>query len=191
VFRAVPAAPTSSLALLSFAFVLALAGCGGGPRGDDGRPGRGTGERGAVVRPDTSRSGPAFLAIWTEGPLEELRVVRATDGRLVVAGRCAFPDGTRLRVALLASGEGAEAVPVAIVGARVETGQFMAPPLAGQAGPPPHGVHLVRVEAAFGPADQDPSVMTAAAGGRRYLGAGTTELPDGRIVFATTLEAPL
>lgn len=183
-----------SLHFIPFALAAFLAaGCGDGTgsrRSADGGDAPGAAKGGAALRPDTSRSGPAFLAVYREGPLDELRVVRATDGRLVVAGLCAFPDGTRLQVALAAP-DGADRQVIAVVGARVAEGRFMAGPLAGAVGPPPPGVHRIQVTATFGPTDQDPAVMDAAGRGRRFTGPGVRTLDDGRIRFETTLEVPL
>jgi hypothetical protein len=171
---------------------LLVAGCGDGSRRPaDSGDRAGAARDGDALRPDTSRSGPAFLAVYREGPLDELRIVRATDGRLVVAGLCAFPDGTRLQVALDAPGDDGERQVIAVVGARVAEGRFMSGPLAGVTGAPPPGVHRIHVSATFGPTDQDPAVMDAAARGRRFAGPGVRTLEDGRIRFETRLEVPL
>src|SRR5688500_12203270 len=183
-FRAVRALPVLLVALAAAALA---AGCdrprerAGGP--DAGAPADSTPAPAAAAEapPDTSRAGPAFLAIYRDGPLDELRVVRATDGGLVVAGASAFPQGTRVTVSLLARGAGGALEPVASSRARVESGSFMSPPLAGVAGPPPPGLHVLRVSVPFGPGDQDPEVLRAASDGRRFHGSGVRE-PAGRIV---------
>lgn len=185
------ALPVLLVALAAFALA---AGCDR-PRERAGEPEAGapadpTPAPAAEVPPDTSRAGPAFLAIYRDGPLDELRVVRATDGGLVVAGESAFPEGTRVTVSLLARGAGGALEPVASSRARVESGSFMSPPLAGVAGPPPPGLHVLRVSVPFGPGEQDPGVLRAASDGRRFRGSGVRE-QAGRIVFETTLEVPL
>ena len=48
-----------------------------------------------------------------------------------------------------------------------------------------------RIFASFGPGDQEPAVLVAADGGRRFRGSGMRTLADGRIVFEILLEAPL
>ena len=175
----------------ALAALLLAAGCGGGGKGrDDSTTPSPPGESKAA-RPDTSRSGPAFLAVYRDGPLDELRVVRATDGRLVVAGLCDFPDGTKISVSLSERRRGSVTTYIAIVGARVERGRFMSPPLAGVGGPPPQGVYGLGIMVVFGPGRQDPAVMAASAGGRRFLGPGVSEQPNGVIMFSTNLEAPL
>jgi hypothetical protein len=180
--------------VVAFASVAVLAGCDR-PREPAGRRGDGSRIDSAAtpstdVPPDTSRAGPAFVAVYRDGPLDELRVVRATDGRLVVAGEAEFPDGTQVTVSLLTRRAGGALEPVASGRARVEAGRFMGPPLSGVGGPPPPGLHVLRVSAPFGPGDQDPGVLRAAAGGRRFHGSGVRE-HAGRIVFETTLEVPL
>jgi hypothetical protein len=177
--------------LAALALLVCALGCGGDrPPGDEAPPSanRAVGRAG---EPDTSRSGPAFLAVYRDGPLDELRVVRATDGGLVVAGLCGFPDGTKVTIALLARNPAGDLEAAATVRAVVAEGRFMGSPLAGAAGPPSSGVHVLRLSAAFGPGDQDPAVLASAAGGRRYRGPGMRTLDDGRIVFETLLEAPL
>jgi len=186
-FRAVRALPVLLVALAAFALA---AGCDRPRERAGGAPADSTPAPSADLPPDTSRAGPAFLAIYRDGPLDELRVVRATNDGLVVAGECAFPEGTRVTVTLLARGAGGALEPVASAGARVQSGSFMSPPLAGVAGPPPPGIHVVRVSVPFGPGDQDPEVLRAASDGRRFRGSGVRE-QGGRIVFETTLEVPL
>lgn len=178
--------------LAAFLLAAAVTGCGEAPGRHDGPPPAGDSPVAAGGEaPDTSRAGPAFLALYRSGPLEEVRVVRATDGGLVVAGLCAFPEGTQVTLSLLAPGPGDAHVTLASVRARVEHGRFLGAPLAGVAGPPPAGIHPLRISAAFGPGDQEPEVLAAAAHGRRYHGPGVRELAGGRIIFETLLEVPL
>src|SRR5688572_14497130 len=166
--RAVRALPVLLVALV-------LAGCDRPRERAGGAPTDSSPARAAEVPPDTSRAGPAFLAIYRDGPLDELRVVRATNGALVVAGDGEFPEDTRVTVSLLARGAGGALEPVASSRARVESGSFISPPLAGVAGPPPPGLHVLRVSVPFGPGDQDPEVLRAASDGRRFHGSGVRE----------------
>jgi hypothetical protein len=183
----------AALLLLVLLLVAGPAGCGR-PPGNAGEPVPDSATGSAGTRgpaPDTGRAGPAFLAVYRDGPLDELRVVRATDGGLVVAGVAGFPEGTRITVSLLGRGAGGGLEPVASSRARVEAGRFMSTPLAAVSGPPPPGVHVLRVTVPFGPGDQDPAVLRAADDGRRFRGPGVHEPAGGRIVFETTLEVPL
>ncbi len=151
----------------------------------------GAGAASLDVPPDTSRAGAAFLAVYRDGPLAEVRVVRATDGALVVAGTTAFPTGTRVTVALLRRTNSGGLEAAATARAQVDLGRFMSAPLAPMGGPPAPGVHVLRLTVPFGPADQDPAVLRAAVDGRRYEGSGMRTQAGGRILFETTLEVPL
>lgn len=173
-----------------------MTGCGGDRRArDDAASGApfdsGAGAASLDVPPDTSRAGAAFLAVYRDGPLDEVRVVRATDGALVVAGTTAFPTGTRVTVALLRRTDSGGLEAAATARAQVDLGRFMSAPLAPMGGPPAPGVHVLRLTVPFGPADQDPAVLRAAADGRRYEGSGMRTQAGGRILFETTLEVPL
>lgn len=191
-------APLSRLAtLLLLSCALVAAGCGG-----DRKTGEGGGAPGAPsdsgaaaaardLPPDTSRAGPAFLAVYRDGPLGEVRVVRATDGALVVAGAADFPTGTRVTIALLRRTAGGALEPAAVARAQVDAGRFMSAPLAPLGGPPPPGLHVIRLTVPFGPGDQEPAVLRAAIDGRRYAGSGMRTQAGGRILFETTLEVPL
>ena len=193
-----------AVAFVALATCLAVAaGCGGERAGERANPRAGgavpsvdgardgAGDASRDVPPDTSRAGPAFLAVYRDGPLSELRVVRATDGGLVVAGAADFPTGTKVTVALLARTADGGLETVASAGATVDAGHFMTSPLAPLAGAPAPGLHPIRVSAAFGPGDQEADVLRAAADGRRYRGSGVRTLEGGRVVFVTTLEVPL
>lgn len=178
--------------------VALVAGCGGDRTGRDrddapGAPGTpGAGDPASRdLPPDTSRAGHAFLAVYRDGPVSELRVVRATDGGIVVAGSADFPSGTKVAVTLLDRAKDGTLEAVASTRATVDLGHFMGTPLAPASGPPPPGIHVLRITAAFGPTDQDPEVLRAAADGRRYHGTGVRTLPGGRVVYDTTLEVPL
>jgi len=196
-----PSRPRAALlASLVAIALLATTGCGRGdrdrPTGDRATPGTpsdGGSTRGDArdVPPDTSRVGSAFLALYRDGPLSELRIVRATDGRLVVAGAADFPAGTKVTVALLSRTAQGTFEPVASTRAIVDLGHFMSAPLGPATGPPPPGLQVFKVTAAFGPDDQDPAVLRAADDGRRYRGSGVHQQTGGRIVFDTTLEVPL
>ena len=188
------------LASLATVALLAAGGCGRGDvdrsAGDRTMPGAppdgGSTRAGARdVPPETSRAGSAFLALYRDGPLSELRIVRATDGRLVVAGAADFPAGTKVTVALLSRTAQGTFEPVASTRAIVDLGHFMSAPLGPATGPPPPGLQVFKVTAAFGPDDQDPAVLRAADDGRRYRGSGVHQQTGGRIVFDTTLEVPL
>jgi len=177
-------------ALLAFAAVAAT-GCGGRPAARDDTPSPPEAASPLPgVRPDTSRDGAAFVAIYPSGPYDELRVVRATDGSLVIGGATRFPDGTRIGVALLRSGpRGAETA--AGSRATVELGRFMSGPLAPAGGPLPVGLHTFRLTVPFGANDQPPEVLRAAESGRRFEGPDLRPAPDGRLVHETTMEVPL
>jgi hypothetical protein len=198
-FAAVPAPLPRLATFLLLASWLVAAGCGGGgdrqAGGGDGAPGApfdsGAAAAAHDVPPDTSRAGPAFLAVYRDGPLGEVRVVRATDGALVVAGAADFPTGTKVTIALLRRTAAGGLEPAAIARAQVEAGHFMSAPLSPVDGPPPPGLHVVRLTVPFGPDDQAPEVLRAAVDGRRYAGSGMRTGADGRILFETTLEVPL
>ncbi len=181
----------AACALLACAVAFAAAGCGERPPARDDSPSPPeVAAPSPTVKPDTSRDGAAFVAIYTAGPYDELRMVRATDGALVVGGSTRFPDGTRITVSLLRDGpRGLEAMTTSR--ATVELGQFMSGPLVPLAGPVPQGMYVIRLTTPFGETDQAPEVLRAADSGRRFEGSGTQAAPDGRIVHETTLEAPL
>ena len=177
--------------LLVLVLCVIVAGCGR-QRATDSAPGAPSDTASSrAIPPDTSRSGPAFLAVYRDGPLDEIRVVRATDGALVVAGEVEFPAGTWVTVSLLHRTAGGTLETVATNRAQVDLGHFMSGPLSTIHGPPPPGVHVIRVSVPFGPPDQEPAVLQSAAEGRRYRGSGMRTRPDGTVEFATTLEVPL
>ena len=168
--------------------VAALFGCAREqpPVRDVATPGAGR----PAAAPDTGRDGGAFIAIYPAGPYEEVRVVRATDGALVVGGTCRFPDGTRITLTLLREGpNGPE--PAATSRATVTLGRFMGGPLLPFGGAVLRGLHVIRMTVPFGPGDQTPEVLRAADEGRRFDGPGSGTVADGRIVHEITLEAPL
>ena len=180
--------------LLLVACLLAACGRGGGDAARDDGPGRADAPvLAAGDVPDTSRAGRAFLAVWKSGALDELRVVRATDGAIVVAGVTDLPAGTRVTVTLLGRPAGGDAAlePRATTRATVDLGHVTSAPLTPVSGPAPFGLQVVRVTVPFGPGEQDEAVRRAADDGRRWSGPGRRERPGGGIVFETTLEVPL
>jgi hypothetical protein len=182
---------TALAACAPIAFAAVLAGCGERPAARDDAPSPPEAAApSAAVQPDTSRDGAAFVAVYPSGPYDELRVVRATDGALVVGGATRFPDGTRIAVTLLRTGaRGPEAA--ALSRATVELGRFMSGPLAPTGGAVPPGVHTIRLTVPFGPDDQSAEVLQATDSGRRFEGPGAQVGADGRLVHEILLEVPL
>ncbi len=177
--------------LIAVAIAGLTTGCGGRPpeRDESASPPEAATSPPAV-QADTSRDGAAFVAIYGSGPIDELRVVRATDGALVAGGSTSFPDGTRITISLLRDGpRGREAMTTSR--ATVELGHFMSGPLVPLSGPVPQGMYTIRLTVPFGETDQTPEVRRAADSGRRFAGPGAQTAPDGRIVHETTMKAPL
>ncbi len=185
----IPALPATLLVLAT------LAGCGPSERSRAEERARANAPSPPATRaavageaaPDTLREGPAFVARWATGAYEEVRIVRATDGAIVVGGACRFPDGTRIGIALLRPAANGGQENAAATTATVALGRFMGGPLVPVDGAPPPGTQVVRLTTPFGPGDQAPEVLRAAEDGRRFVPSGG----DARPVHEITLEAPL
>ncbi len=189
----VPATLTLIVALTALA-----AGCA--KSGDGGRAA--TSSPGHEAGVDTGRVGRTFVVTYESGPIDRLRLVRDTAGRIVVEGASGFPDGTRVAVTLMRPVTGGRYEPAAVLSAKVELGRFQTSPLvddspAGLAqasslatSGTPVPVRLL-VTVSFAPGQQSDEVMHASANGRRFRGLGMHELPDGSAVYEQTLEALL
>jgi hypothetical protein len=156
--------------------ILLVAGCGPTAKSPAG----------SAAKPDTLRDGKALVATWPDGPVRELRLVRDTSDGIVVWGESSFPEGTLVRATLLTSDDHM----LAVTGARVEAGIFSSQPLVPTAGPLPHGLVRVRVEAQFGPRAQTDSILAVTDRGRRFHGNGMTPAED-HADWRITMEAPL
>ena len=125
---------------------------------------------------DTSSS--AQVIRLDSGPLQELRIARATDGRFVVSGFCYFPDDTRLTVSLhdsLGRAVG-QTRPV------VANGWFTALPLGGSK--MPAGDLEIGISANFSPGEQSAAVLDETEGGAALEGEGMFITKRGQPAFA-------
>jgi hypothetical protein len=146
---------------LGFCLGLAAIGCGSG----DPDPG------------GTSSSAQVFHL--DSGPLREIRIARATDGRFVVSGFCYFPDDTRLTVSLRDSSGGVlgRTRPV------VANGLFDALPI-GPGETLPIGEYEMEIAAGFSPGDQPDAVLEETGNGRALEGEGMFTTQQGHYAFA-------
>jgi len=121
------------------------------------------------------------------GPIDELTVLRDTDGKFVVAGVCLFPEGTRLDVSVTDSA-GADRGRSQVV---VEHALFQSLPL-GQEGPPaPPGKYALRLEATFAPGLQSEAVVRQVGNGSQFQGEGMTRSRQGRVAYSRSFEVRL
>ncbi|HEV2105612.1 MAG TPA: hypothetical protein VGU27_07755 [Candidatus Eisenbacteria bacterium] len=154
------------------ACALPLAGCGGsGSRHADALTFEALPDSGA------SAAGPALL--------QSFEPYRMANGALRVRGRIAFPDGTRLQIAIRRPGERTS---VAMVQVFVQDGGFDSPPMLGDRGPLPVGRYTFSLEAQFDAGWQPPQVLAATDDGRALRGPGMVRRRDGRPEFAATRE---
>jgi hypothetical protein len=163
--------PSCARAVVAVCAVLALAGCGGSES-----PAR---ELSFESLPDTAglTTGPALM--------QEFTVERMDSGALRVSGRATLPDGTRLRITLRESSDGASR---AMAEAPVLGGRFDTPPLIGEYGPLPRGRYRVEVLAHFTPDAQPDDVLRQTDEGRALRGPGITRGRDGRASYFVSQE---
>jgi len=153
--------------------ILLAASAGCGTRSTGGVHDAGA-DRKVHIRPDT-------------GPIDQLTVLRDTDGKFVVAGVCLFPEGTRLDV-FVADSSGADCGRSQVV---VEHELFQSSPLGPEAGSAPPGRYDVRLEATFAPGLQSEAVVHEIGDGRRFQGPGMTRTRQGRVAYARSFEVRL
>jgi len=114
-----------------------------------------------------------------DGPLDELTILRGSDGRFVVAGVCLFPEDTRLEISVTDSTGGSVGnATVVVQHALIQTSPVGAP---GAPGRP--ALYRVRVSATFVPGLQSEPVMQAIGDGKRYHGEGMTKTLQGRLAY--------
>jgi hypothetical protein len=156
-----------------------------------GAGGGGEADREAGV--DTGHVGHTFVVTYDSGPVDRIRIVRDTAGRIVVEGASGFADGTKVTVTLLRPTTGGKREPASMTRAKVELGRFQTSPLIDEStlAPPPEGIVGLLVSVSFAPGEQSEAVMRASADGRRFRGHGMRELPGGFAVYEQHIEAPL
>ena len=121
------------------------------------------------------------------GPIDDLTVLRDTDGHFVVAGVCLFPEGTRLTVSA-ADSAGVERGRSQVV---VEHALFQSLPLGQGTGPEPPGRYAVRLEATFASGMQPEPVIREVGDGSRFQGEGMTRTRQGRTAYVRIFEVRL
>lgn len=129
--------------------------------------------------PDPSdASSSAQVIRLNSGPLQEIRIVRDTDDRIVVSGFCYFPDDTRLTISLHDSVGRAlgQTRPV------VESGWFTSLPLGGTE--LPQGDLEIGVTANFSPGEQPAAVLEETDSGAALEGEGVFITQRGHPAFA-------
>ena len=124
-----------------------------------------------------------------DGPLDELTVLRGSDGRFVVAGVCLFPENTRLDVSI-ADSAGAPLGHSQVV---VEHALIQTLPLGATATGPPGRAEIYKVElsATFVPGLQSEPVLHAVGDGKQYRGEGMTRTEQGRLAYDRTFQVRL
>jgi len=141
---------------------------------------------------DTARDGHAFVATYADGPVDQIRIVRDTDGGIVTAGSTSFPDGTVMTVTLQQPRPGNPHAyeAVASTTGQVALGRFASAPLNGPHGPLPQGLVRLRIRASFLPGAQSDAILGATSNGRRFRGKGMHEMGESA-VYEVDIEAPL
>lgn len=151
-----------------------LAGCGGEPRRSSELSFERLGDTTGLSR------GAPLLAGFEP--------YRMDNGALRVRGKLAFPDGTRLQVAVKRPGEN---VTVQMVQVNVEDGQFDSPPMLGERGPLPKERYTFELTALFTPEWQSPQVLRATDDGRALKGPGIGRTKQGVASFRLIEERTL
>jgi hypothetical protein len=114
-----------------------------------------------------------------EGALDELTILRGSDGRFIVAGVCLFPEGTRLDISVADSAG-------AVLGhsqAVVQNALIQTLPFGPEAPPTASGLYVVRISATFVPGMQSEPVMRAMGDGKQFQGEGMTRTLQGRLAY--------
>jgi hypothetical protein len=114
-----------------------------------------------------------------EAALDELTILRGSDGRFIVAGVCLFPEDTRLDISV-ADSSGAL---LGRSGAVVEHALIQTLPFGPEAPPTKTAMYVVRIDATFVPGIQPEPVMRAMGDGKRYQGEGMTRTLQGRLAY--------
>ncbi|MCC6649592.1 MAG: hypothetical protein IT348_00425 [Candidatus Eisenbacteria bacterium] len=112
--------------------------------------------------------------------LTDFEAIRHDNGLLRVRGKVAFPDGTRIQIAVKKIGE---LVSVAMVQVTVQGGEFDSPPMMGEAGPLPVDTWRFEITAQFTPEFQPGEVMLATNNGLALRGPGITRTRLGGATF--------
>ena len=114
-----------------------------------------------------------------EGALDELTVLRGSDGRFLVAGVCLFPEETRLDISITdSSGTELGRSEAVVQHALIQTLPFG--PENPSSAP---GTYVVRIGATFVPGLQPEAVMKEMGDGKRYEGEGMTRTRQGRLAY--------
>ena len=114
-----------------------------------------------------------------EGALDELTILRGSDGRFVVAGVCLFPEDTRLDISVADSAGRLLGRSQAVV----EHALIQTLPFGPQAPPTKTGEYVVTIGATFVAGIQPEPVMRAMGDGKRYQGEGMTRTLQGRLAY--------
>lgn len=114
-----------------------------------------------------------------EPALDELTILRGSDGRFVVAGVCLFPEDTRLDISIADSAG-------ALLGrsqAVVQNALIQTLPFGPEAPPTKTGLYVVRLDATFVPGLQPEPVIRAMGDGKQFQGEGMTRTLQGRLAY--------
>lgn len=121
-----------------------------------------------------------------EGPLDELTILRGSDGRFVVAGVCLFPENTRLDVSIADStGVAIGHTEVVVEHALIQT-LPLGPTTTGPR--PPAKRYKVELSATFVAGLQSEPVLHAIGDGKQYQGEGMTRTQQGRLAYDRTFQ---
>ena len=122
-----------------------------------------------------------------EGALDELTILRGSDGRFVVAGVCLFPEDTRLDISVSDStGRLLGRSEAVVAHALIQSLPF------GPETPPTNtGEYVVTIAATFVPGIQPEPVLHAMGDGKCYQGEGMTRTLQGRLAYSRAFRVRL
>jgi hypothetical protein len=121
------------------------------------------------------------------GPLDELTILRGSDGRFVVAGVCLFPEDTRLDISI-ADSSGAQ---LGRSEAVVQHALIQTLPFGPESAPGMTGLYVVRFDATFVPGLQPDPVIRAIGDGKQFQGEGMTRTRQGRLAYDRSFQVRL
>jgi hypothetical protein len=114
-----------------------------------------------------------------EGAIDELTILRGSDGRFVVAGVCLFPEDTRLDISV-ADSSGAQ---LGHSQAVVQNALIQTLPFGPQAPPQATGRYTIRISATFVAGMEPDPVMRAMGDGKQFEGEGMTRTLQGKLAY--------
>ena len=121
------------------------------------------------------------IQLGDQGPLDELTILRGTDGRFVVAGVCLFPEDTRLDVSIADSAGALIGHSEVVVAHALIQSLPLGPSATGPPGPPKR--YKVELSATFVPGLQPEPVLRAIGDGKQFRGEGMTRTQQGRLAY--------